>query len=86
MGPIQMLQIYRRANKVAGYFQEAAVSKSLFTSKIFWLNVLSAAAELTGVLNGVLPAHALGIATTIINIGLRLVTDQPVHVLPQPSK
>ena len=81
MNVIQFWKIYRRAQKLAGFLEEAQMSKSLFTSKLFWFNVLTAAAELSQVLP--LPAGYLTIASAIINIGLRIVTDKPVHVLPQ---
>ena len=61
------------------------MSKSLFKSRIFWANLLSAAAELSGVLTGFVPPGALTLATNIINIALRLVTSQPVTILPAPT-
>lgn len=58
------------------------MSKSLFKSRIFWANALSAMAELSGALSGFIPPGALTLATNVINIALRLVTSQPVTVLP----
>ena len=80
MNVLQIWNIYRRAQKLAGFLEEAHVSKHLFASKTFWFNVLTAAAELSQVLP--LPPGYLTIAATVINIGLRFVTDKPVHVLP----
>ena len=56
-------------------------SKSLWKSKTFWFNLLVAAQELTSVLP--LPSGMVAIAATVINIGLRLVTDKAVTVLPK---
>lgn len=81
MNPVRLLKIYRRANKLAGYFEEAQVSKSLWKSKVFWFNVLTASAELMQILP--LPPGAVTIAAAVINIGLRFVTDKPVHVVAE---
>lgn len=55
------------------------MSKSLFASKTFWVNVLSAGLELSQVLP--IPPGYLLLATNVINIALRVLTDQPVHVV-----
>ena len=55
--------------------------KSIFASKTFWFNVLTAGAGFLG--SGSLPSKwALPVAG-IINIILRAVTSQPVSILPQ---
>jgi len=87
MNPIRLLRIYVKANRLLSLFQSAtdsyerthSMSKSIWVSKMFWFNLLTAAAELTQVLP--LPAGTLAIATSLINIGLRIVTDQPVHLV-----
>ena len=79
MNPFQLFTLYRRASKLAGYFEEAAVSKSLFTSKLFWFNVLSASASLLSALP--FPPEYVATATAVINIALRYVTTTPVHVV-----
>ena len=79
MNPLKLFTIYRKAMRLAGYFEEAQVSKSLFKSKIFWFNLLTTAAELTQIIP--LPPGALVIASGVINIALRFVTDKPVHVV-----
>ncbi len=56
------------------------MSKSLWKSKTFWFNVLTAAAELTQVLP--IPAGTLTIVAAVINVGLRMTTSEPVHVIP----
>lgn len=81
MNPLQLLKIYRRAQKLAGFVEEAKMSKSLFASKLFWFNVLSASAAVLGVIP--LPPEYVAVGTGVINIALRFVTKQPVHVVPQ---
>ena len=56
------------------------MSKAIWKSKTFWFNALTAVAELTQVLP--LPAGTVTIIATIVNVGLRFVTSEPVHVLP----
>ena len=54
------------------------MSKSLFKSKTFWFNIVTAALELSQVIP--LPP---GTAVLIVNVGnivLRLLTNAPVHV------
>lgn len=62
-------------------------TKSLFQSRTFWFNLLSAAAEVAQTLSGtqVVPAGAMLVASNAINIGLRMVTDRPVHLTPPPG-
>ena len=81
MNVMQLWRIYRRAQELAGFLEEAQVSKSLFTSKLFWFNVLTAAAALLDVIP--LPPEYTAVAVGVINVALRVVTDQPVHVLPR---
>ena len=81
MNLIRVAKILRRAQKLFGLLEEASVSKSLFKSKTFWFNILTAAAELSQVLP--IPAGTLVIVASIINVALRFVTDEPVHVLPK---
>jgi len=54
------------------------VSKSLFKSKTFWFNVLTASAALTGVIP-LAPEYTATIVG-VINVLLRLVTEKPVHI------
>jgi hypothetical protein len=82
INPLRLLRLWRAVTPVATLLEEAAMSKSLFKSRIFWANLLSAAAELSGVLTGFVEPGALTLATNIINIALRLVTSQPVTILP----
>ncbi len=52
--------------------------KSIFKSKTFWVQVLSIAAAVTGVVP--LGAETTAIVVGLINIALRAVTKDPVHV------
>ena len=55
--------------------------KSFWKSKTFWVNVLTLGAEVAGVL----PVGWAIKALPIINIGLRLITNQPVTLNLFPS-
>lgn len=55
------------------------MSKSLFKSKTFWLNAMSLGLELSQVLP--IPAGTLLIVTNVLNIGIRMLTETPVHVI-----
>lgn len=52
--------------------------KSIFKSKTFWFNVVSIAASYGQLLP---PKYAVPVVT-IGNIGLRLITNQPVGIIP----
>ncbi len=54
------------------------MNKKLWKSKTFWLNILSGAVAISGVLP-LAPDH-LAVATAVLNIGLRLATDKPVSL------
>ena len=92
MNPLRLLKLYTRASRVMGLFTRASLdwddrkakgadmSKSLFKSKTFWINVMSAGLELSQILP--LPAGTLTLVTNLLNIGLRTITNQPVHIIP----
>jgi hypothetical protein len=95
MNIFRTIKILRRFGKVFGLLEKGSkdwdarqrkgedMSKSLFKSKTFWFNIFTAAAELTQVLP--LPAGYLTIAAAVINVGLRMTTETPVHVVdPRP--
>ena len=92
MNPIKLLKIAARANRLLdiiqqgsrSYEREGNVSKSILSSKTFWLNLLTAGAALADVLP-VPPGTAL-LITSAINIALRVVTRGPVHVLTEAGK
>lgn len=91
MNPIRALRILTRAKRLfdlieratASYTREGTMSKSLFASKLFWVNVLTAAADLAGVLP--IPPGVITPTLAVINVVLRIITTQPVHILP-PTK
>lgn len=59
-------------------------SKSLFTSKTFWVNLLAGFVGVAGEASGVIPAAYapyIAAAVGIANIILRLVSNGPVHVV-----
>ena len=56
------------------------MKKSLFKSKTFWFNLLSAAAALSGVAVDFVSPQILAAITGVINVGLRLVTTEEVSV------
>ena len=74
-------KLWRKLSPLMQLAKEGSMSKSLFKSKIFWVNVLTAGVELSGALGGLVPPGALQLATNVLNIALRLVTNQPVTVL-----
>jgi hypothetical protein len=88
VNPLKLLRIYRKASRIADlltaatadYERTQTVSKSLFASKTFWLNLLTAGAELSGVLHGVIPSGTLLVVSNVLNIALRTITSQPVTV------
>ena len=75
-------KVWRKTAPLLKLVKEASVSKNLIRSKIFWVNVLTAAVELSGALTGLVPLGTLQLVTNVLNIALRLVTSQPVTVLP----
>jgi hypothetical protein len=52
------------------------MTKPIYKSKTFWVNLLTAAAEVTEVLP--IPSGTALIASNVVNIALRWVTSQPV--------
>lgn len=60
------------------------MSKSLFKSKSFWFNVAAGAVHVAqGALGFNLPPHVAAGVVLGGNIVLRLMTEDPVHVLPR---
>ena len=78
MNPLKMLAIYRKTSTMIKLLEDARMNKKLWKSKTFWFQILSGAAALSGVIP--LAQEHLAIATAVINVGLRLVTDKPVSL------
>jgi hypothetical protein len=78
VNPIKLLKIYRKADRVVNLLGDAKVNKSLWKSKTFWFNLLTGAASLAGVIP--LDPSISGAIVGVINVGLRLVTTEPVSV------
>ena len=78
MNPFRLIKIYRRASKLAGLLEDAQMKKALWRSKTFWFQVLSAAAALSGAIP--MPPELLAIIVAVTNVGLRIVTSEPVSV------
>jgi hypothetical protein len=55
------------------------MSKSLFASKTLWINVLMVANQLVGAVP--IPPEYAAVLIALVNLGLRLVTTQPVHLV-----
>ena len=79
MTPWRAWKLYRSMRRLLGIIKEASVSKSILKSKVFWVNVLSAAAELAGIIP--LPGGTALIVANILNIALRFVTTGPTHLI-----
>ena len=84
MNPLRLLQLYRQANRVASFLEQGAMSKSLFRSKTFWFNLLTAAGELAGLIP--LPPGTAILVISGINIALRVITQGPVHVIEDAAQ
>jgi len=79
MNPLRAWRLYRATRHLLGIYQEATMSKSIFKSKTVWINLLSAAIEVAGLLP--IPAGTAVVVVNVINIALRLITSQPVHLV-----
>lgn len=88
--PLTLLKLYRKVNALIGLFQKAAasneradVSKSLFQSKTFWVNALTIVAEIAQLVSGlrVVPTEYMAVGLGILNVILRSLTNQPVHLV-----
>ena len=94
INPFTMLRLYGPMSRVLALVQSASaahnegdsMSRSLFVSKSFWLNVLTASVEVTGALSGVIPPGALTLVLAGLNVAIRLVTKGPVHVLNSAAR
>jgi len=78
MGPIKFIRLLSRGRKFVSLVEDG-MSKSLFTSKTFWANLLTAGLDLAQVVP--LPPGWSVPALAVLNIALRFVTKQPVHIV-----
>ena len=91
MNPFRFLRLYSSMGRAlallksasASYEEGGAMSRSLFATKTFWLNFLTAAVEVTGALSSVIPPGALTLVLASLNVAIRIITHGPVHVLTQ---
>ena len=79
--PFKILKALWAAKKLANTVEELKMSKNLIYSRVFWANVLTAAVELSGALSGFLPPGVLQVGTNVMNVLLRLITSEPVHIV-----
>ena len=94
MNPFRFLRLYSSMGRVlallksasASYEEGGAMSRSLFATKTFWLNFLTAAVEVTGALSSVIPPGALTLVLASLNVAIRIITHGPVHVLTQAGE
>lgn len=82
MNFIRTIKIIKRFQKLFTIIEEGQkkMGKNIIKSKVFWFNILTAAAELMQVIP--LPAGTAILIVNGINIALRLITKEPVTVLP----
>ena len=78
MSPWRAFNIWRKTRAVMALVKEIPMSKNIFTSKTLWFNLLTAVAELVGVLP-LAPGTAI-ICAAIVNCGFRIVTATGVHL------
>ena len=80
---VQLVKTERKADAVIDVLNDAksqsVAGKSIYKSKVFWFNLLTAIAGLLGVLP--VPPQYLIPALGLINIGLRVITTGPVGAL-----
>tara|TARA_R110000765_G_scaffold71452_3_gene138688 strand:- start:688 stop:939 length:252 start_codon:yes stop_codon:yes gene_type:complete len=72
MNLIKMLRVYRRASQFFDIMKRGTMNKSLFRSRTFWFNLLTAGASIFEVVP--VPPETAAIVISLINIGLRLLT------------
>lgn len=80
MTPWRAWTLYRATKGLLGIFEEGShMSKPWWKSKTILINLLSAAAELAGIIP--LPGGTALIVANVLNIALRFVTSQPTHLV-----
>ena len=81
MNILRAWRLWRKATKLVEEVRKMK-KKPFWKSKTIWINILTAVIELSGALGGLIPPMALQLTTNVLNILLRLITNQPVTVLP----
>jgi hypothetical protein len=80
MTPWRAWKLYRATRRLLGIVKEVTiVSKPWWQSKTVLVNLLSAAAELAGIIP--LPGGTALIVANILNIALRFLTTGPTHLV-----
>ena len=77
------LRLWSKVKPIISVMENAQMSKGIWKSRMFWVNILTPAADLIGILP--LPPGTVTLVLGIINVALRAITSTPVHVLPRPS-
>jgi|TARA_R110000824_G_scaffold215627_2_gene402181 hypothetical protein len=78
------LRLWSKVKPIISVMEDAQMSsKPIWKSRMFWLNILTPAADLVGILP--LPPGTVTLVLGLINVALRAITSTPVHVLPRPS-
>ena len=85
MNILRAWRLWRKATKLVEEVRKMK-KKPFWKSKTIWINILTAVIELSGALGGLIPPMALQLTTNVLNILLRLITNQPVTVLPSSSE
>jgi hypothetical protein len=76
-------KVWRKVSPLVTLVKEARMSgKPWWKSKTILANILIAAIELSGVLGGIVPLGTLQLVTNVLNVCLRLITNEPVTILP----
>lgn len=89
MNPLTAFKLYRKVNEVLSLFQQASasyekegsMSKSMFQSRTFWVNVVGVSLEIAQLVSGlrVVPTVYMTLILGILNVVLRSLTDRPVY-------
>jgi hypothetical protein len=80
MTPWRAWTLYRATKRLLGIFEEGShMSKPWWKSKTILINLLSAAAELAGIIP--LPGGTALIVANVLNIALRFITSGPTHLV-----
>lgn len=72
-----LVRAANQAEDIWNQLEEASVNKSLWSSKTFWVNVLTAVIALIGMLP--LPPQYAVPVVCLVNIALRIVTGAPIE-------